>query len=223
MKRPFLLMLPMMLLFGIADVSQAQHSVAREWNEQMMKTIRKDLARPPVQARNLFHVSLAMYDAWAAFDSVAETFLLGRTVGGFVCPFNGIMKPADISAARNEAVSYAAYRLLKQRYKLAPNAKDAMARFDSLLIALGYDTLMTSTDYSSGSPAALGNYIAKKIIEFGQQDGANELFDYGNAFYRPVNPPIDPIKFGDSSIVDPNRWQPITVGTFIDQNGNIIP
>ena len=40
-------------------------SVARLWNEVLLYSIRNDLARPTVHARNLFHVSAAMYDAWA--------------------------------------------------------------------------------------------------------------------------------------------------------------
>ncbi|NUN70931.1 MAG: T9SS type A sorting domain-containing protein [Bacteroidetes bacterium] len=189
----------------------------------MLSAIRKDFARPPIQARNLFHVSAAMYDAWAAFDATAKPFFLGRTVGGFTIPFNGIPVPSDLAAARREAVSYAAYRLLRQRYKFSPATADAYRRFDSLFVHLGFDTLFTSTNYSTGSAAALGNYIAQKVTEFGYQDGANELFDFGNAYYKSFNPALDPIKFGDSTIIDPNRWQPITVGTFIDQNGNPIP
>lgn len=219
-KRIMLILWMMFFCLGAVD---AKHSVARTWNDAMLQAIRKDFARPPVQARNLFHFSAALYDAWAAYDNTAKPFFLGRTVGGFTIPFSGVPAPANVAAARDEAVSYAAYRLLKYRYRFSPAAKEAKARFDSIFIALGYDTLKTSTDYSTGSPAALGNYIAQKIIDFGVQDGSNELFDFGNAFYKPVNPALDPIKFGDSSIVDPNRWQPITVGTFIDQNGNIIP
>jgi hypothetical protein len=210
-------------LLTVTAGTEAKHSVAREWNEVMMNAIRKDFARPPIQARNLFHVSIAMYDAWAAFDATAKTYFLGKTVGGYTCTFNGINPPANIVTAREEAISYASYRLLKHRYKFSPAAGEAMKRFDSLFLVLGYDTLKTSADYSTGSPAALGNYIAQKLIEFGYQDGSNELFDYGNAYYRPSNPALDPIKFGDSTIVDPNKWQPITVGTFIDQNGNPIP
>ncbi len=218
--RCVILLLAVSVFFPTAE---AKHSVAREWNEAMMKAIRKDLARPPVQARNLFHFSVAVYDAWAAYDNTAKTYFLGKTVSGYTVPFTGIPAPANVQAARNEAVSYAAYRLLKYRYKNSPGSKEALKNFDSLLIALGYDTLKTSTDYSGGSPAALGNYIAQQLIAFGNQDGSNEPFDFGNAYYTSVNPPIDPIKFGDSTIVDPNRWQPITVGTFIDQNGNVLP
>jgi len=212
-----------LMLFGTLPMNGADHSVARKWSEAMLSAIRKDFARPPVQARNLFHVSAAMYDAWAVYDAAAKPFFLGRTIGGHTIPFSGVPVPANIASARNEAVSYAAYRLLKHRFKFSPAAADAKKRFDSLFILLGYDTLITSVNYSTGSPAALGNYIAQQVIDFGYQDGSNELCDFGNAYYRSVNPALDPIKFGDSTIIDPNRWQPLTVGTFIDQNGNPIP
>jgi hypothetical protein len=50
----------------------ADKSVARRWNEQMMSSIRRDLPRPTVHARNLFHVSAAMWDAWAAYSTTAN-------------------------------------------------------------------------------------------------------------------------------------------------------
>ena len=33
----------------------AEHSVARQWDEEILDGIRVDLPRPPVHARNLFH------------------------------------------------------------------------------------------------------------------------------------------------------------------------
>ena len=49
-----------------ADVVAAgrEKSIARRWDEQILAAIRVDLPRPPVHARNLFHVSAAMWDAW---------------------------------------------------------------------------------------------------------------------------------------------------------------
>ncbi|MFZ9689716.1 MAG: hypothetical protein ACO3DS_07745, partial [Phycisphaerales bacterium] len=49
-----------------AASTSAADSVARQWNEEMLAAIRRDLARPTVHARNLYHVSAAMWDAWAA-------------------------------------------------------------------------------------------------------------------------------------------------------------
>ncbi len=209
-------------LFACISLAQAQHSVAKQWNEALLAAIRKDLGRPTVQARNLFHVSLAMYDAWAAFDSEAETFFLGKTVDGYFCPFNGIAAPADLKAARNEAVSYAAYRLIYNRFSNSPGASITLPNLTNLMISLGYDPTFVSLNYSTGSPAALGNYIAQQCLLFGQQDGSNEP-TFANQYYQPVNPGLIMATSGNPNMVDPNRWQPLTLAVFIDQNGNVIP
>ncbi|MDZ7343287.1 MAG: hypothetical protein ONA90_02110, partial [candidate division KSB1 bacterium] len=223
MNWKLLFLLPAIWLPDISTATAAPHSVARQWNEALLHAIRKDYARPTVHARNLFHTAVAMYDAWAAYDKVATTFLLGKTVGGFTCPFHGISAPTEVKAAREEAISYAAYRLLRHRFKNSPGAPLSLARFDSLLAALGYNASFTSTDYSSGSPAALGNYIAQQLINFGLQDGANEQNDYAYIHYKPFNPPLIPHLPGNPDILDLNRWQPLTLTIFIDQAGNVIP
>lgn len=207
------------LLIILIPDSQAQHSVARRWNEELLSAIRGDFARPTVHARNLFHTSVAMYDAWAAYDDTALRYLLGRTVNGFRCDFSGITMPSDINAAREEAISYAAYRLLRHRFLNSPGADETLPNLANLMADLGYDTSMTSTDYQGGSPAALGNYIAQCLISFGLQDGSNEVNDYINIHYEPVNEPLPPIVPGNSSLTDPNRWQPLALDVFIDQSG----
>lgn len=211
-------------LFFIATGVEAQHhSVARMWNEAQLDAVRLDFARPTVHARNLFHAAVAMYDAWAAYDDVAEPFLLGKTVGRFSAPFNGITKPANLQAARNEAISYAMYRLLKHRFQRSPGAAASLAEFNALMSALGYETTFTSTDYASGSPAALGNYIAEAVINFGLQDGANEQNNYADRYYQPYNAPLIPVLPGNPKLSDPNRWQPLELDVFVDQAGNVVP
>lgn len=211
------------LFFTSFSVS-AQQSVARQWNEELLAAIRIDYARPTVHARNLFHISAAMYDAWAALSpNGEETYLLGRTVHGFECEFNGIAAPTDVKAAQEEAISYAAYRMLVHRFQFAPNASATLTRCAALMQDLGYDVNFTSKDYSTGSYAALGNYIASCMIEYGFQDGSNEAGQYANLYYTPVNPPLIPVNPGNPLIVDPNHWQPLTLQTFIDQSGNVIP
>ncbi len=197
----------------------AQHSVAREWNEALLQAIRTDFARPTVHARNLFHSSIAMYDAWAAYDAVASTFILGQEVGGFHCAFDGVDPPADPRVAREEALSYAVYRLLSHRFANSPGADEALPRFEDLFDSFGYDAADTSTDYASGSPPALGNYIAQCVIEFGFQDGANEQNAYANRHYQPTNPPLAPPLPGNAKVVDPNRWQPLILEAFVGQSG----
>ena len=222
MNWKLLFVLAIICVFNISSTVEAQQSVARQWNEALLNAIRADFARPTVHARNLFHTSIAMYDAWAAYDDLAETYLLGKTVDGFTCSFSGVSKPANVQAAREEAISYAAYRLLSHRFKKSPGAVRSLARFDSLFDILGCDPAFISQDYSTGSPASLGNYIAQGLIDFGLQDGSNEQNDYANLYYQPVNPPLIPVLPGNPDIVDPNRWQPLLLKVFIDQGGHVI-
>jgi hypothetical protein len=197
-------------------------SVARLWNEEVLHAIRNDFARPTVHARNLFHTSAAMYDAWAAYDATASTFLLGQEMAGFRCDLGAFSAPADVQPAREEALSFAVYRLIMHRFANSPGVNSIVSTADDLMQSLGLDVADTSVDYAGGSPAALGNYIASCYIAFGLQDGANEANDYANEWYTPVNPPIEVELPGNPDIVDLDRWQPISLSLFIDQAGNPI-
>lgn len=214
------------LFFAISISAQGQpagHSIAREWNEALLHSIRKDFARPTVHARNLWHTSIVMYDAWAAYTPAAENYLLGNTIANYNCPFDGIAITKNLKESQEEAISYASYRLLKSRFRHSPNLEETYTYLDSLFVALGYDSSIVTTDYSSGDPAALGNYIAQEMINFGLQDSANEQGLYENQYYEPANPPLVMALSGNPEVVDPNRWQPLTLDVYIDQSGNIIP
>ena len=67
-------------------------SVSRSWNELTLNAIRNDFARPTVHARNLFHISAAMYDAWAAYSATSDAYLLGAQIGNFTCPLNALRR-----------------------------------------------------------------------------------------------------------------------------------
>lgn len=193
----------------------AQHSVARQWNEILLNSIRVDIGRPTVHARNLFHVSAAMYDAWAAFDQVAEPYFLGKDVHGVYIPFDGIEIPKDpgaLNEARDMAVSYAAYRMLLHRFRNSPGVAITRAVCDQRMYDLGYDTTFASIAYLDGNPAALGNYIAQSVIDYGLLDGSNEQGGYaqGGFGYVPVNPPLNPNLPGTQGLVNLDRWQPLS-------------
>lgn len=198
----------------------SQYSIARLWNELLLEAIRNDYARPTVHARNLFHLSVAMYDAWAVFDRSAQTYLLGKTVGNLYTPFQEFRSQVDIGEAREAAISYAAYRLLKHRFAHSPKAEVTLPALDQMMSRLSYDQTFLSTDYTTGNPAALGNYIAEALIKLGKQDGAREATDYDNEHYLPVNTPLFPEEPSNPDIQDPNRWQPLSLREFIDQAGN---
>lgn len=208
------------ILLGTYTTIFSQHSIARQWNEQLLDAIRNDFARPTVHARNLFHTSVLMYDAWAIFDDTAQPIFLGNTFGGFTTNYSPIPTPTDKEAATQEILSYSVYRLLQHRFKNSPNADITLPNLDSFFGSLGYDIGFTSVDYSSGSFAALGNYMAEKMIEFGFQDGANEINQYENKYYQPSNAALDLSFYHDNSYINPNKWQPLTFNTFIDQSGN---
>ena len=209
------------LLLSINSIAQ-EHSVAMKWNEVQLNCIRKDAARPTVQARNLFHASIIMYDAWAAFDDDASTFFLGQTWNGFPCPYNGIIIPEDKQAAQEKAISYAMYRFLFNRYSGAPqnNWNLFMIGYcNDLMAELGYPTDVTSVDYSDGDPAKLGNYIAARMQAFALQDGSRQQFNYANAYYQAANGDIFPELPGNPFAYDGNRWQPLTLTVALDQAG----
>ncbi len=204
-------------------MSSGQHSIARKWNEVLLEAIRNDFARPTVHARNLFHISAAMYDAWAMYDDDARPYFVGNSIHGVEMELKDFPIPSDIQSAQEEAMSYACYRLLHHRFKDSPDFELTVALIDSLFGSFGFDPNFTSEDYENGSSAALGNYIASGIIDFGLTDGSLEQFDYINIEYYPVNPPLLPTREGSQGLEDPNRWQPLAFDVFIDQSGNEIP
>lgn len=214
-KRSFLLLVA--AFYG--SVLGAQSSVVQDWETALLKTMQEDLARPHVQARNLFHLSIALYDAWAAYDKEANTYLLGKTVNDFTCPCNPIPPPADVEAARREAMSFAAYRLLTARYNRSPMATDALTRFREVMQRNGYNFQTYSSDYSSGSPAALGNYLAQCILQMGARDNAGEENNYQDARYKPLNPYLEVRAPGPGKINNPNHWQPLKLNSAIDLDG----
>lgn len=184
-------------------------SVARYWNEQLLAAVRLDTPRPTVHARNLFHLSVAMWDAWVAYDD--------RTTA---VPYVAAEQPtasADVDRARAEAISYAAYRILKQRFERSPNAVVTLAALDAAMRALGYAAGTTTT--VGDDPAAVGNRIGAAVLAFGATDGANEAADYEDTTgYEPVNEPLYPALSG-TDMAFPNRWQPLSLEFFVTQNG----
>jgi hypothetical protein len=197
-------------------------SLARQWNEVVLHAIRNDYARPTIHARNLFHISAAMYDSWAVFDADSQPYLFSQELHGYRCQADNLTQPTDSIAAQELALSYATYRLIEHRFRLSPGADEIMASADALMANLGFDINQQSLNYTQGDFAALGNYIANCYIEYGLQDGANERQFYANQYYQPVNPPLvlNSDSAGNPDIVNLNRWQPLSIAGYIDQAGN---
>src|SRR6266404_9805 len=165
---------------GVALRAPAGQSIARVWDEQILSAIRIDTPHPPVQARNLFHLSVAMYDAWAVYDPDAVGYLLREKHGAW-----------DVATARREAISYAAYRVLKERYFYSRSASNTLAALDAEMATLGYDTNNFSLDTST--PAGLGNSVYAAVSAFFLNDGARQTNAYADyppeeGGYTPLNP-----------------------------------
>ncbi|MDB4722411.1 hypothetical protein OAF65_11875, partial [Verrucomicrobiales bacterium] len=199
-------------------ISQSD-SVARKWNEQNLNAIRLDVPHPPVHARNLFHVSVAMWDAWAAFDNVGVGYLHNELAVVPDVESDGV-DSIDIERARKEAISFAAYRVLMSRYQNSVGADVTKDALINQMVTLGYDESNNSTE--GDSPAALGNRIANTVLSFSWNDGSGEAENYVDLTYVPENDPLplDEPKFTLLTTSDPSRWQPLAFGDFaLTQNG----
>jgi hypothetical protein len=177
----------------VATQAAAQPNVAVRWNQTLLQAVRNTGFAPMFTARALAIVHTSMYDAWSAYDPVA----VGTQLGG------SLRRPASEHTLANKerAVSYAAYRSLKDLFPTQA------ALFNAAMADLGLDPNDTSTDPTT--PTGIGNIAAAAVIAFRHHDGSNQLGDLNGGppysdytGYVPVN--------GPNQIVDPNRWQPLT-------------
>ena len=201
-------------------------SIARKWIEVLLEAIRNDLARPPIHARNLFHLSSIMYDALVIDKKVNQNieispFLLNNTINeeSFVFDFP---QPNNDQEYIDKVISYSAYNFIRHRFKNSVGIVETYKMIDSLMVSLDYDINYNKLDYLSGDPKSIGNYLAELYIDYGFVDNSNEINDYSSNYYKPINPPLDLSKNGNPDIIDPNRWQPLKILNFIDQSGNLI-
>jgi hypothetical protein len=197
------------LIDGCTRTDLHGRSIARVWDEAMLDAIRRDLPAPTTHARNLFHVSAAMWDAWAAYDPTAD--------GYFVTEKD---KAPDIETARETAISYAAYRVLLWRYAYGANVRVTFDELTRTMRSLCYRLDFTST--KGDSPAALGNRIAAAAIRYGRSDGSLERLHYVDESYVPVNPPLVVNQPG-TAMHDATFWQPLALDQTVAQNGLAVP
>jgi hypothetical protein len=184
-------------------------SVARVWDEVLLELIRQVVPAPTVHARNLFHLSAAMWDAWAAYEERADGYLVTEK-----------HEAGDVAFARETAISYAAYRILLWRYAEVADLAAATEQLDATMASLCYRTDYASTE--GDTPADLGNRIAAAVLEAGRTDGSLEEQRYVDSAYVPANEPLEVAEPG-ATMDDPNRWQPLALAEQTSQNGLSIP
>lgn len=183
-------------------------SIARRWNEQILGAIRRDLPRPTVHARNLFHLSAAMWDAWVAYLPT------GQGKGVFV---DARVTPSDLEADRTKAISYAVLRVLEHRYGTAVGGPTSKVCFRAFMTKLGYDANDTSTQ--GDAPSAVGNRIAAAIITAGETDGANEQNNYADTTgYMASGAPLT-VESPSEPVENIDLWQPLDLAIAATQNG----
>ena len=184
-------------------------SIATAWEKAAIAALRDGDVSEPVQARDLFDLSAAMWDAWAAYDP--------RASGYFVTDKE---HASDIQGAREAAISYAAYRLLLWRASFDANLNRTFPRLTERLRSLCYSPDFTAT--TGDSPAALGNRIAAAAIAAGRNDGSLEAQHYVDASYVAQNAPLVLSQPG-STVHDATFWQPLALGLIAEKGLAPIP
>ena len=198
-----------MACLGWTQLPALGESTARRWNEVILSAIRVDVPHPPAHARNLFHLSVAMWDAWAAYDAVAV---------GYLHREHAVAQ--DVEAARREAISYAAYRILMNRFANSVGAATSLPAFTARLVAEGGDPANTTT--TGATPAAVGNRVAQTLLAWAGADGSNQAAGYADPTYIAANPPMI-LALGGTTATNPNRWQPLAFSLQVTQNGIVLP
>ena len=168
-------------------------SIVAQWNEVLLDAIRSGSALPTETTYQLFVTHAAIYDAWAAYDAEASTYLSGveRPVG----------EHSDANKA--EAISYAAYSALSHFF---PEQQD---KFDDFMGELGYKKQVTTTDPSTAAGVGIGAAVA--VLAARSDDGSNAANGYADTTgYSPSNSanPEDANAPGGDDF-DPNLWQPL--------------
>src|SRR5438094_8360115 len=164
-SRTFLVGLQLLLFLvcgvGVVARASAAQSIARVWDERALAAIRVDTPHPPAQARNYFSFSVCMYDAWAAYDPAAL---------GYV--YRGKHTAPNIPSARSNAISYAVYRMMKERHAFSRTAATTLAADDALMTSLGFDITNASRD--TATPIGVGNSIYDAVSLWFSNDGSRQ-------------------------------------------------
>jgi Na+-translocating ferredoxin:NAD+ oxidoreductase RnfD subunit len=187
------------VLGGCTPAALHGQSVARAWDEAAVAALRAGGEAEPVEARDLFHLSAAMWDAWAAYDPHAHGFFVDAKAGS----------TSNVAASRDAAISFAAYRLLLWRASFGSNLAHVFASLTNRLRSLCYSPDFTRT--TGDSPASIGNRIAATAIAYGENDGSLESLHYIDPSYVAQNEPLIVGQPG-STVHDATFWQPLALG-----------
>jgi Ca2+-binding RTX toxin-like protein len=170
----------------LVTVDNPSPTISVQWDQAVQQAVINTSPGPTIASRAYSILHTAMYDAWSAYDPNAISTQAG----------DSLQRPLteNTEANKNEAMSFAAYRVLNE---LFPTQKTI---FDQLMSDLGFDISNTTTDPTI--PAGIGNISAESLMQFRHNDGSNQLNGFVDTTgYQPVNSSID-------SIVDIAKWTP---------------
>jgi hypothetical protein len=180
------------------------------WNEVMLAAVRSGPPRPTVIARSLYMVHQAIYDAWAAYDEVAQPMYLDAD----------LRRPVEEHTEANKAaaVSQAAYQML---IVLFPDYETNSHAFSMLMAMQGYPAHNEAGDGETAH--RIGYQAAAAVLNGRALDGSNAANNYADvesetypALYQPLNsadPDAENAPGNDG--YDANHWQPLRVPTGI--------
>lgn len=177
--------------FACEPVLFRPHTVtsARLWSEAALQSVRYDLARPTVTSRNLYHLSILLWDIYASFSPDLKMYHLAER---FSPSAN-----ANVESLRNEAMHFAAYTFIKARFKNAPgNVKDnrpssemsngdqkpdeLITRFtNKIMERLGY-TVINSQPAATTPASRFGVRLAEQLLNDFVNDGSGESENYAH-------------------------------------------
>lgn len=146
------------VLLTAASVGQAEPSrpdMVLKWNDVALVAIRVDKTPPPVAARNLAIMHLAIYDAVMAIERTHQPYLVDLS--------------ATPGTSREAAAASAAHRTLVALYSCERDS------FDKILAGCWLE-IPAGPGRDNG--AALGNYVAERILEARCNDGSAETGKY---------------------------------------------
>jgi hypothetical protein len=192
-----------------APAQAPQSGTVIAWNNSALDAVRATGMAAPMAARALAIVHSAMYEAWAAYDSVA----LGPCLGAQLR-----RPPAERTFANKAmAISFAAYAALRDQF---PSQQAAIA---ARLVALNYRAI-DAVNNTATAPR-LGTIAAQAVLDQRHDDGANQdgtLAPDGTPFadysgYLARNPALLVVQpTPRSAIPFPGLWQQLS---FIDATG----
>ena len=143
----------------LVTVTDSSPTISVIWDRAVQTAIIETASGPTIASRAYGMVHTAIYDAWSAYEDIPISTNLG----------DELQRPQEENTIANktEATSYAAYHVL---IALFP---DLQENFAATLEDLGYDPDLLSTDDTS--PAGIGYIAAQALLDYREEDGANQL------------------------------------------------